>query len=375
MKYMGSKRSMLLNGLGSLLETEISGAVRFVDLFTGSGAVGIHVAQKYPVSVIACDLQIYSSILSMAVIGREGPLDCRNVLEKWFCNASRQFHACEYPVVNEVNPAGVEMLRIWCESQSDLPITKAYGGHYFSPQQSVWIDALRANLPSSDPDLTVALAALIQAASCCAASPGHTAQPFQPTPTAKRFIEDAWRKDIVKAVKSSFKILAVQFAQRAGKSFVNDANTVAQELQPGDLAFIDPPYSGVHYSRFYHVLETIAQGKCGDVSGVGRYPAFEFRPRSKYSVVSESTGTLDELLNTIACRGARAIMTFPDHDCSNGLSGNTVRAIAQKHFHVREKQVTSRFSSLGGIGNGHGNEAGRSARRNAQELILIMKPK
>src|SRR5207245_3922435 len=94
--------------------------------------------------------------------------------------------------------------RDWCNGQGELPITNAYGGHYYSPRQAVWIDALRANLPSREPAKTVAHAALIQAASQCAAAPGHTAQPFQPTRTAKRFIEEAWSKDIVAKTKTAF---------------------------------------------------------------------------------------------------------------------------------------------------------------------------
>ena len=132
---------------------------------------------------------------------------------------------------------------------------------------------------------------------------------------------------------------------------------------------------GTHYSRFYHVLETIAHGSCGAVTGVGRYPARELRPRSKYSVSSESAEALDDLLRTLASRSVRAILTFPDHNCSNGSSGNSVRKIASKHFLVRERQVASKFSTLGGTGDDRGGEAGRSARKHAQELMLVLKPR
>ena len=57
MKYMGSKRSMLLDGLGDLLANNALKTTRFVDLFAGSGAVSIHVATKYEIPVIASDLQ------------------------------------------------------------------------------------------------------------------------------------------------------------------------------------------------------------------------------------------------------------------------------------------------------------------------------
>ena len=57
---------------------------------------------------------------------------------------------------------------------------------------------------------------------------------------------------------------------------------------------------------------------------------------------------MDELLALIAERGARAILTFPDHDCSNGLSGDIIRELSAEHFRVRVKPVESKFSTMGG---------------------------
>jgi adenine-specific DNA-methyltransferase len=375
MKYMGSKRAMLQNGLGELLGREAADARRFVDLFTGSGAVAIHIARHFAITVFAFDLQRYSVVLTSAILNRQTKLDWHPAWDAWKSSAQTQFSGTKVPAAPKLTRAIVSDFRSWCGEQAALPITRAYGGHYFSPQQAVWIDALRVNLPKGEPTRTVALAALIQAASQCVAAPGHTAQPFQPTRTAKFFLAEAWSKDIVAKTRSAFEVVAGQFSQQRGQARVADANQAAAQLQDGDLAFIDPPYSGVHYSRFYHVLETIARGQCGDVSGVGRYPARTLRPRSKYSVSSESSEALDNLLKTVASRGVRAVMTFPAHDCSNGLSGDSVREIAAKHFRVRERKVESRFSTLGGTGDDRDDESGRSARQHAHEMMLVLEPK
>ena len=77
-------------------------------------------------------------------------------------------------------------MRAFCELCDKYPITKAYGGHYFSPLQAIHIDALLTTLPITNKNTL--LASLIHAASECAASPGHTAQPFQPTKTAKKYL-------------------------------------------------------------------------------------------------------------------------------------------------------------------------------------------
>jgi adenine-specific DNA-methyltransferase len=375
-KYMGSKRAMLKNGLGAILKRQIGQMVeanRFVDLFSGSGAVAVHVAQQFNVPVLAFDLQKYSAVITNAVISRQAKLDWKLIWENWHRNAQAQFVTHAIPNALRLTQPIVAEFRKWCGNQI-LPITKAYGGHYFSPSQTVWIDALRITLPENDPYKTVALAALIQAASHSVASPGHTAQPFQPTRTAKKHLEKAWAFDVVAKTKMAFEELSGQFAKQVGSALVGNANEAADQLAECDLAFIDPPYSGEHYSRFYHVLETIAVGVCGEVFGVGRYPSADLRPRSDFSLKSQSEDALDDLLETIASRGAKAILTFPDHECSNGLSGDLVTEIAAEHFYVKERFVESSFSTMGGTGIGN-NASTRHPRQQVNELILVLKPK
>ena len=52
MKYMGSKRLMLQNGLGTLIKEETPKYERFVDLFAGASFVAWFVAQNTDASVI-----------------------------------------------------------------------------------------------------------------------------------------------------------------------------------------------------------------------------------------------------------------------------------------------------------------------------------
>jgi len=118
----------------------------------------------------------------------------------------------------------------------------------------------------------------IAAVSRCAAAPDHTAQPFQPTPTGLPFLSEAWSKDVVGHTQNAFKNLADRFARKAGSAVISDANRAATQLRESDLVFVDPPHAAVQYSRFYHVLETIASGYCGEVSGSGRYLPSELRP-------------------------------------------------------------------------------------------------
>lgn len=372
---MGSKRWMLANGVGNLLLDQASKHSRFIDLFTGSAAVAHYVSAKLSIPVYAFDLQQFSATLAESVIARRKPLDGEAVWERWQ-NAAERLLPKKVPVIgNTFTGDTVEELRKWCSDQTRYSIARAYGGHYFSPVQAVWIDVLRQSIPRTQPMRSVALAALIRAASRCAAAPGHTAQPFQPTRGAKKFLREAWERDLPQQTKGALVELCPQHAKRIGNASVADANDAAHALCDRDLVFVDPPYSGVHYSRFYHVLETIAHGTCGPVTGTGRYPDSAKRPRSQYSVQTEAQSAMEDLLETIAERGATAIITYPNGDCSNGLSGGTLQEIAAENFRVVYRMVETRFSTLGGTKLANGRGYGRTARKPTDELVLVLRPK
>lgn len=376
MKYMGSKRWMLCNGLGHLLDTAAPKAERFVDLFSGSAAVAAFVATRHKIEVISADLQTYSRVLSAAILQRTGPLPFELTWSEWKSAATDLRAKVKFvPDTSVLTQRAVAEARAWCSRRRVWIITRAYGGHYFSPEQALWLDALRMTIPKTLPQHTVALAAVIEAAAYCAAAPGHTAQPFQPTRTAKPFLKEAWDRDVLTRTSSVFKRICSQHAQVMGSAIVADAIDSVKSVRSGDLVFIDPPYSGVQYSRFYHVLETIATGYSDAVTGVGRYPHQDVRPKSEFSTVSKSKTAFDSLLREVAARGADAIVTFPQHDCSNGLSGSAVTQLASKYFSVHRRVVSSKFSSLGGTSGASAAGSERAARLPAKELILHLRSK
>jgi len=154
-------------------------------------------------------------------------------------------------------------------------------------------------------------------------------------------------------------------------AFENDISDTDYEVPV--VAFNGLDISWQAYSRFYHVLETISKGRCGPVEGAGRYPDAVKRPKSSYSLKQDSEDALDDLLGTVSSKGARAILTFPAHNCSNGLSGDIVQDIAEVHFRVQRKIVKSTFSTLGGTGIDE-DDGGRNARHSTDELILLLRP-
>jgi len=136
MKYMGSKRWMLQNGLGDILANSGRDTKRFVDLFAGSGAVATHMARHFPLPVLAVDLQRYSAVLTGAIIQRKAPLLWEDVWTNWQAHALEVFRSHRPPKLEKITRYGVLSFRGWCERRTRLPLTRAYGGHYFSPVQA-----------------------------------------------------------------------------------------------------------------------------------------------------------------------------------------------------------------------------------------------
>ena len=376
MKYMGSKRSLINNGLGTLISESAKSSTRFVDLFCGASSVTWFAANQLHKQVLACDLQEYAVVLACSVIERSQPVDSHSMEEAWIGRARAILESLRpWKQALDLDNRNLEILP-WrslsqqlCEAyEADLSLLvfRCYGGYYFSPSQALAFDAMLQALPVDQENRKLCLAAVIIAASNCVAAPGHTAQPFKATPTAGKYLREAWLRDPFLYATKALQRLCPLYSQQLGQAYVGDANQVAHELNADDLVFVDPPYSSVHYSRFYHVLETMARGACATVSGEGRYPPRSDRPTSLYSQKSQSKKAIAQLLAALSRNGCRAIVTFPGKLCSNGLSGNEIELIAGEFFRVERKSIRSKFSTLGG------NKIHRTARHQLEEYILML---
>jgi adenine-specific DNA methylase len=377
MKYMGSKRVMLQNGLGDLILEKSKYSRRFVDILCGASAVSWFAAEKTDNEILAIDIQEFAVVLAKSVICRNKKTEPDSLIENWINQVDTKRRASklwrfsiEIDKINNITTRVKKSRDICATTASRIgPIWNAYGGHYYSPSQSITFDYLLKYLPSDEYERTICLAAIITSASKCAAAPGHTAQPFQPTATAGKYLIEAWQRDPIYYCKQALYDICPRHARKPGIAYVGDALDVASGLSNQDLVFVDPPYSGVQYSRFYHVLETIAKGECGAVTGVGRYPSIAERPQSPFSNKGQSKQALTTLLENLSQSGCTVIFTFPNNECSNGLSGDDIMKNAKTMFKIDKQIIKGRFSTLGG------NNNIRDARKESSELILLMHPR
>ncbi len=368
---------MLNNGLGEILKTEARSASRIVDLFCGGASVSWFAAANLGKPVLACDLQHYAAVLAGSVVKRTRPVQAPMIEELWLSHAAQSRSRLKrWRQAKELDSTKIRT-ETWRRSAQELcsldTVTKSaliwrcYGGHYFSPTQALSFDAMLRTLPDDGELREICLAATIIAASRCVAAPGHTAQPFKATQTAARYLREAWVRNPFQYARAALDEICPLYASKPGGAEVADANQIAKNLKPDDMVFVDPPYSAVQYSRFYHVLETIARGASSEVEGVGRYPPYKERPNSCYSRKGGSRQAIHNLLCTLAANGCTVVLTFPQAKCSNGLSGDEIEEMARQLFYVRRRSVETCFSTLGG------NTKIRTARKVSDELILVLK--
>lgn len=380
----------MLPVLGEILLEYGAHAEKIADPFCGSAAVSWFLAENTDKEIISGDIQSFAVARARAVIERTETFDPYGMIKFWFARARQTVDsvASHFPnnlrsiEPNLTDPSRIKQVvnqsRKFCRDvlpvvfgnfEGEWPISKAYGGHYYSPVQALIFDALRQSLPTNPAKRKVALAALVEAVSRAAAAPGHTAQPFQPTESSAKYIIEAWTRDPWTLVCDAAKEIAGRSAATVGKGIVGDFGKTISRLNEGDLVFADPPYSGVHYSRFYHALETITRGVEFEPEGKGRYPSIECRPSSAFSKKSEAKDAAVRLLMACSKKRATLILTFPTKGASNGLEANDFVEMGTSQFSkVHVEEVVSDFSTLGG------NKKHREARQACNESIICFVP-
>lgn len=312
-QYMGSKVRML-DFIRETMDQVGTGAGggRTVDLFSGSGVVAAELGRTRP--VVAVDVQEYARVVASALL-RPARLRADGI--EALAAAARERAEAEWlqPLLEyerraheRADRGDAEQL---CEivekgsmaahelgegpgegaleelldasggraADGHLTLTRHYGGVFFGYAQALLLDCLTAVVragPASDRD--TGLAAILGAASECVTSVGsHFAQPLRPRDRQQRPKLAALRAAAQRRRRDPISIFARLlrcYAGLSGSPFGGEALQsdyrafLADEEGPVSAIYADPPYTRDHYSRFYHVLETIARGDEPDVSTV-----------------------------------------------------------------------------------------------------------
>jgi hypothetical protein len=158
-------------------------------------------------------------------------------------------------------------------------VTRYYGGLYFSYEQAAALDAIAAAVRElAEPYKDVALAALLSTTSEIVSTVGSQfAQPVRPRGRDGR-PKLAVVASVARKRRPSAIAVYAQWLDRYqrlpgadyGHAVIRSDYRAALAALPTRVGAIyaDPPYTRDHYSRFYHVLETIALGDEPEISRV-----------------------------------------------------------------------------------------------------------
>ncbi len=232
-RYIGSKQK-LINWIFSIIKQECHGQ-SFVDLFAGTGIVG-SIAMGYFKKVIMNDFLFSNNV----------------IYEAFFSN--KEF------VQEKINRIVRNYNNIKHEDLDENYFSKHFGGKYFSYNSSKIIGFIREDIEKNRHNLTekeyyILVASLIYSIDKIANTVGHYDAYFK-----KDIIEDKFFMKPIEPIMG----LDVTIYRK-------DANLLAKEIE-ADIVYIDPPYNSRQYSRFYHVLENLAQWKKPILHGVALKP-------------------------------------------------------------------------------------------------------
>lgn len=354
-QYLGSKWR-IREQLAEVIETVAPAASVVHDLFAGTGVVSAQVATAHP--VVATDVQEYSRVLTSALTS---PLEID--WSEWF-EAARQLMAGwvnalgigplldreEDVLLGEAYEELATMISAgsiaaaweasrphWADSllgvsprTHRLPtMFSFYGGVYFGYRQALFLDALAVTARARvSQQRDTCLAVVLSLASEIATSiGGHFAQPARVLDRAGNL-----KLGLLRSITRSRSVPMEVRAQRVAAQYARlsptrfpvraarmDYSEALLSVDSGSgCVYADPPYTRDHYSRFYHVLETIALGDepglTKTVTGGRSAPSRGLyrldRHQSPFSIVSEAPKAFDSLFEAVLSRGCPLVMSY-----------------------------------------------------------------
>ena len=384
---MGTKRTIAAR-VAAVIEEAPSGPL--LDLFSGVCAIGSAVA---PSRQIWCnDVQVFASMVAKAFFtsptlpihfddaaeAAHGPfLENSQALGKRFASALREeekalqsedierIKLLESAMPNVASSGSLERERArLAKNPTEVPyrlFTITFSGGYLGFGQSIQVDSIRyavdllldARRLDEHQHRWMCLA-LCQAVSKVSTTTGHFAQYMRvKEKTQRRFLaqrsRSVWR-EWLRAI-FEFSPIGTPVWRSQNRVFMGDAAELLQVLcERGErpaVVYADPPYTSDHYSRYYHLYETLLLYDYPPSEAAGRYRPDRFF--SSYSIKTEVETAMDRLIADCAKIGSRLVLSYPER----GLipdSQNAITTLIRKHFGSACSVVrfNHSHSSLGG---------------------------
>lgn len=384
--YLGSKLRLSEQINEVINELDPTGGC-LCDLFSGSGTVTNVLSQSR--AVISVDIQEYSRVICSAILnpsqftGKDVPSILKKIkssahtekllwsfeplikyeelcieeaisgkaerlaeiLEKGplisvVLGASKQ-RSPAYQKASETAQARLEKTNL---QNSNKSITSRYfGGIYFSFEQSVWLDAFlyRANSEPQENRDSIKAAVLSTASTLVNTVGNQFAQPIRPKSKdghiKKGFVSKVERDRKVEALPIFHAylndFLSIPESKFKHKAITGDYLDVLKEI--GDelsCVYADPPYTRDHYSRYYHVLETMCKRDNPEISivkrngevGLSRGVYRVERHQSPFCIRSQAPDAFFNLFKVVKDFGLPLALSYSPHEQGDGTHPRVV---------------------------------------------------
>lgn len=370
MKYMGSKRELLDFIISSINDLDIE-SNWFCDLFSGTSVVGCSLKDEYNVQIN--DIQIYTSIFANTYLPNINKLINSTELEKikdrvlfYVDEFYRKYPDLIFDYNSIDNYEKLTKLEIQQQNliYSNFEIgfhlfVKYYSGTYWSYTQCVWIDSIRAVAEEykGKSDYYIILSSLIYAMSYTSQSTGHFAQFRDVTESNMHDIMLYRIRDIWTYFEKKFlEILNMVDVEATNRYTITtlDYLDCLRLIERNTIVYADPPYSSVHYSRFYHAIETLIRYDYPNVKYKGRYR--EDRHQSPFGKKTEVKNAFGKLFKGVKNKNSHLILSYSDNgmitqdeimEIGNSIMGNQYKGDIQVKEYIHSKMGRSDIHSMG----------------------------
>ena len=403
--YLGSKLR-LLSEIGDAIDSVSSKDMLVCDLFSGSGVVSSYLGLER--RVVAVDIQEYARVLASAVL-LSAPIKKADLsallVPVTDDDLGQELLQAYVPLINyeaecvargrDGNPEALADLiemgslvsangvparsdkaaKAFADVAARLSkhnltksalVSRYYGGLYFNYHHAIALDVLLSKviaLPTNLQDLGKAI--VLSTASDLVRTVGKQfAQPLRPRskdgkPKAAlwRTVEKSRSIDSSSIVQDWLSTYVSKPTARFGSTAVRaDYRGFLSTTQlPIGVVYADPPYTRDHYSRFYHVLETMCLGDHPKLSrtnlnggqSVSRGAYREDRHQSPFCIRSQAPSAFEDLFKSVAGLGANLVLSYSPQAEGDRVHPRVMRldditALAKRHF----SQIDIRRSEL-----------------------------
>lgn len=426
LNYLGSKLR-LLDFINENVHRVTPQGAGVCDLFAGSGCVSYKLSHSFLVT--ACDIQKYSEVICNALFN-DYILDqtsIQSIFNEMDSDDTSRLMDCFAPLIkledDAINNKDLQTLADILEygsveafilrgndsniSQTLLQVAKSlsdngfanekslisryYGGVFFSYRQAVQIDILLniINKQQHGKYKDVLLASLLSTASDVVATVGkHFAQPVKgrdskgniKTTVYNKAVQDKtieilplykeWLHKYLVLPKSNFQATTMQCDyMQCLKSLPETVRTV----------YADPPYTRDHYSRFYHVLETMVLRDSPEISTVNIHGVTQIsnglyrkdRYQSPFCIKSKAATAFEDMFKEISMANRNLLLSYSPYDETKKTHPRVVTI--QQLISLAEKSFDSvRLISAGHFAHNKLNSAEHFLESSDEAEMLIV---